>query len=60
MLADEEKMDAADDSRPPDQEALGITFLLMKMFRSAHESVMPMGSLERRVGRVAPEAVMGT
>ena len=60
VLADEEKRDAADESRPPDQEALGITLLLMKMLRSAHESIMPMGSLERRVGRAAPEAVRGT
>ena len=58
--ADEEKRDAADESRPPDQEALGITLLLMRMFRSAHESKTPTGSLERRVGRVAPDAVKGT
>ena len=60
VLADEEKRDAADERRPPDQEALGITLLLMKMFRSAHESIMPMGSLERRVGRATPEAVRET
>lgn len=60
VLADEEKSDAVDDSTPPDQEAVGITLLLMNMFKSAHESSVPVGSLESQVVNVAPEAVKGT
>lgn len=55
VLAGRESSAAADEMIPPDQEALGMSLVLMKVLRPAQESSRLIGSLAANVGRVAPE-----
>ena len=55
MLAGGESSAAADQMIPPDQEALGMSLVLMKVLRPAQQSSTLTGSLVANVGRVAPE-----
>ena len=60
VLAGKESSAAVDEMIPPDQEALGMILLLMKVMRPAQESSRLVGSLAAIVVRVAPEWAVGT
>lgn len=60
VFVDERKIDEKDERKALDQEAVGITFLLMKVLRFAHEFIAPTGSLERTTGKVALDSEKGT
>lgn len=60
MLAGDETSAADVEMIPPDQEALGMILVLIKVLRPAQESSRVVGSLAAIVVRVAPEWAIGT
>lgn len=60
VLAEEESSAAVDEKIPPDQEALGMIFLFIKVMRHAQESSRLVGSTAAIVVRAAPEWAVDT